>query len=86
MLFGAKEGRIALANRRKDPLFLFSALQRHLGYPSVPRPSRGPQPEDVLPTLQRKVERMASRIKLLEEEVRGGINLKRFYGPEKTGE
>ena len=38
MLFGEKEGRIAMANRRKDPLYLFSALQRHLGYPSVPRP------------------------------------------------
>ena len=40
MLFGEKEGRIALANRRKDPLYLFSALQRHLGYPTVPRPGR----------------------------------------------
>src|SRR3990170_1103332 len=38
ILFGEREGKIALANRRKDPLFLFSALARHLGYPSVPRP------------------------------------------------
>ena len=38
ILFGEKEGRIALANRRKDPLYLFSALQRHLGYPAVPQP------------------------------------------------
>ena len=37
-LFGEKEGRIALANRRKDPLFLFAALHRQLGYPAVPRP------------------------------------------------
>src|SRR5215831_13375220 len=37
MLFGQKEGRIALANRRKDPLLLFAALNRHLGYPNVPR-------------------------------------------------
>ena len=86
VLFGNKEGRIALANRRKDPLFLFSALQRHLGYPPVPRPRRGPQPEDVLPTLQRKVERLESRLKLLEEEVRGGINISRFYGPKKPDE
>jgi hypothetical protein len=79
ILFGEKEGKIALANRRKDPLYLFSALARHLGYPSVPRP----RPEDtqryLLPALQRKVERLESRLKLLEEEVRGGINLSRFY-------
>lgn len=79
MLFGEKEGRIALANRRKDPLYLFSALQRQLGYPIVPHP----RPEDtqryVLPALQSRVERLESRIKLLEEESRGGINLARFY-------
>ena len=40
ILFGEKEGKIALANRRKDPLYLFAALQRHLGYPRVPVPSR----------------------------------------------
>ncbi len=79
ILFGEKEGRIALANRRKDPLYLFSALQRHLGYPGVPRP----QPEDtqryVLPAMQRQVERLETRLKLLEEELRGGINLSKFY-------
>ncbi len=79
ILFGEKEGKIALANRRKDPLYLFAALERHLGYPSVPRP----KPEDtqryILPMLQRKVERMETRLKLLEEELRGGINLTRFY-------
>jgi hypothetical protein len=79
VLFGEKEGRIALANRRKDPLYLFAALQRHLGYPPVPRP----RPEDaqtyLLPALQRRVERLETRLKLLEEELREGINLQRFY-------
>jgi hypothetical protein len=79
ILFGEKEGRIAAANRRKDPLYLFSALQRHLGYPAVPRP----RPEDtqryLLPALERHVDRLETRMKLLEEEVRGGINLSRFY-------
>jgi len=79
ILFGEKEGRIALANRRKDPLYLFSALERHLGYPKVPRP----RPEDtqryLLPRLERRVERLESRIRLLEEEMRGGINLARYY-------
>ena len=37
-LFGEKEGKIARANRGRDPLYLFSALQRQLGYPEVPRP------------------------------------------------
>src|SRR5262249_37062177 len=37
-LFGEKEGRIAVANRGRDPLYLFAALQRQLGYPEVPRP------------------------------------------------
>jgi hypothetical protein len=29
ILFGEKDGKIAWANRRKDPLYLFAALQRH---------------------------------------------------------
>ncbi len=83
ILFGEKEGRIALANRRKDPLYLFAALSRHLGYPTVPRPV----PEDtnrmLIPTLQRKLERMEQRMKLLEEELRGGINLAKHYARDK---
>ena len=38
ILFGEKEGRIALANRNKEPQYLFSALQRQLSYPAVPKP------------------------------------------------
>jgi hypothetical protein len=79
ILFGEKEGKIAQANRRKDPLFLFSALQRQLGYPTVPRSKPEDVQRHVLPTLQRKVERLETRLKLLEEELRGGINLARFY-------
>jgi hypothetical protein len=79
VLFGEKEGRIALANRKKDPLFLFAALSRHLGYPGVPRPKLEDTQRFLLPALQRRVERLESRIKLLEEELRGGINLTRFY-------
>jgi hypothetical protein len=85
ILFGEKEGKIAKANRHKDPLYLFAALQRHLGYPSVPRP----KPEDaqryLVPQLQRRVERLEMRIKLMEEEVRGGINLARFYASDAAG-
>ena len=86
ILFGEKEGKIALANRRKDPLYLFSALQRHLGYPNVPRPRPEETQAQIIPLLQRRIERMESRMKLLEEELRGGINLARFYGEKKEGE
>ena len=86
VLFGEKEGKIAAANRRKDPLFLFSALQRHLGYPSVPRPSPADTQQFILPQLQQKVGRLETRLKLLEEELRGGIHLERFFAkkPEES--
>jgi hypothetical protein len=85
ILFGEKEGKIALANRRKDPLFLFAALARHLGYPSVPRPTVEDTHRDQLPALTRKFERLESRVKLLEEELRGGINLSRYYVDKPAG-
>ena len=83
VLFGEKEGRIALANRRKDPLYLFAALQRHLSYPAVPRPKRIASDQQIIPRLQSRLQLLETRIQLLEEELRGGINLKRFYGPQQ---
>ena len=80
-LFGVREGRIALANRRKDALFLFAALNRQLGYPEVPRPRPADRHEALLPSVARRVEQLESRIKLLEEELRGGIDLSKFYEP-----
>ncbi|MGD9645560.1 MAG: hypothetical protein AB7U73_07605 [Pirellulales bacterium] len=85
-LFGEKEGRIALANRRKDPLLLFAALQRHLGYPSVPRPKRPDESQQLLLQLARRIERLETRLKLLEEERKGGIDLTRFYGQQPPEE
>lgn len=81
ILFGEKEGKIAWAHRQKDPLWLFSALERHLNYPTVPRPQTVDETKAVLPLLVRRVERLESRLKLLEEEERGGIDLSRFYNP-----
>ncbi len=81
VLFGEKEGRIALANRRKDPLLLFAALQRHLGYPAVPRPKPVEDSPNRVPVLARRIERIESRLKLLEEEMRGGIDLSRYLAP-----
>lgn len=81
VLFGEKDGKIAWANRRKDPLFLFAALQRHLGYPAVPRTKRRDETLDALvPVLKAQVDRLEVRVKLLEDEARGGIDLTKFYG------
>lgn len=79
VLFGEKDGKIAWANRRKDPLFLFAALQRHLGYPTVPRAKRPDESLNLLPLLNLQVQRLEARIKLLEDEARGGIDLTKFY-------
>jgi hypothetical protein len=78
ILFGAAEGRIARANRGKDPLFLFAALQRQLGYPLPPRPAPVVPTADTPAALARRLERLEMRVKLLEEEARGGIDLSRF--------
>jgi len=87
ILFARKEGQIALANRHKDPLLLFAALQRHLGYPSVPRQADEDTQRSIIPQLQRRIERLEQRAKLIEEEFRGGINLAKYYvGKEKGGE
>jgi hypothetical protein len=80
VLFGEKEGKIAWANRRKDPQFLFAALQRHLGYPAVPRPKRPDESVNLLPLLNLRVERLETRLKLLEDENKSGIDITRFYG------
>ena len=80
ILFGEKEGKIALANRRKDPLLLFAALHRQLGYPEVPRQRRVDETPQILPQLLRRMERVEARLKLAEEEQKGGIDLTRFYG------
>jgi len=78
ILFGEKEGRIARANRGKDPMFFFAALQRQLGYPAVPRVNPVAPAAESPALLARRLERLEMRVKLLEEESRGGIDLSRF--------
>jgi hypothetical protein len=79
VLFGEREGRIALANRRKDPLFLFSSLHRQLGYPEVPRQKPAEKEQALLPQLARRLEQLEMRLKLLEEDRRGEVDLTKFY-------
>jgi hypothetical protein len=79
ILFGEREGRIALANRKKDPLYLFSSLHRQLGYPEVPRVRAADKEQALLPQLARRLEQLEMRLKILEEEQRGGLDLTQFY-------
>lgn len=77
-LFGEKEGKIARANRGRDPLYLFAALQRQLGYPEVPRTKSKDDPLSRLTALQTKVRELEARLKLVEGEVRGRVDLSEF--------
>jgi hypothetical protein len=79
-LFGEKEGKIAWANRGHDPLFLFAALQRQLGYPEVPRPRPRDDLESKFGVLQAKFREMESRFKLVESEVRGQADMIQLLG------
>lgn len=86
ILFGDKEGRIALANRTKNPLFLFAAMQRHLGYPEVPRPKPIDQTPRLIPQMMRLLEQLEQRVKLIEDEQRqGAVDLNKFLGDDLPG-
>lgn len=77
-LFGEKEGQIAKANRGRDPLYLFSALQRQLGYPEVPRIKAKDDPGTKLLEMQAKIKVLETRLKLVESEQRGKVDLSEF--------
>ena len=79
ILFGIREGRIAKANLGKEPLYMFQALQRQLGYPSVPRPERKTEDDVLHPVLKQRFDQLEKRIKLMEQEQKGGIDLSEFY-------
>ena len=80
ILFNEKVGRIALANRTKQPTYFFSALQRQMKYPAIPKPEPKDPTENLVPKLIRTVERLEARLKLLEDEQRqAGIDLSQFY-------
>jgi hypothetical protein len=81
-LFGEKEGKIAKANRGRDPLYLFAALQRQLGYPEVPRPRPRDDLGSRLDALLVKLRELEARLKLVEGEVRGQVDLSQLGKPE----
>lgn len=84
VLFGEQEGRIAKANLGKDPLYMFSALQRQLGYPAVPRPIVKQLGPIIHPALEQRLQRIEQRMQLMEAEIKGDFDLSKFY--KKPGE
>lgn len=87
VLFGRSEGRIARANRGKDPLYMFAALQRQLGYPRVPR-AKSKTSDKLPPAFEARLQRLEKRLNLLESETKGqGIDLSEFMKrPEALGD
>jgi hypothetical protein len=84
-LFSSKEGRIAEANIGRDPVFFFAALQRQLGYPEVPRPAKQDTLLARLDKIARAMQRLDERFRLLEQEVRGSVDLSPFMvNPDKN--
>jgi hypothetical protein len=77
-LFAEKEGKIAKASRGRDPLYLFAALQRQLGYPQVPRIKNRDDPAVKLQEIQAKLKEHEARLKLIEGEQRGKVDLSEF--------
>jgi hypothetical protein len=85
ILFGDKEGRIARANRGRDPLYLFSALQRQLGYPEVPRPRRPDELESRIVHLEQRVALLENRLKIAESDLQQEADLSAvLVRPEDT--
>lgn len=77
-LFAEQDGRIARANIGRDPLYFFAALQRQLNYPAVPQ-FRKFQSEKLPPFLEARLVKIEQRLKITEMELKGGIDLTRFY-------
>jgi hypothetical protein len=78
-LFGEQEGRIARANVGRDPLYFFAALQRQLDYPAVPRSMQQDTKEQLPAYLEGRLVKLEQRLKIMEMEARGGIDLAKFY-------
>jgi len=85
ILFGEKEGKIARANRGRDPMYLFAALQRQLGYPEVPRPRRPDELEARVALLEQKIVQLENRLKNAESDIQHDADLAQvLVKPEDT--
>lgn len=81
-LFGEKEGKIAKASLKREPLYLFAGLQRQLSYPEVPRLKPKDDAGSRLDSLLVKLRDLEARLKLVESEQRGTIDLTRLGKPD----
>ncbi|QDU21232.1 hypothetical protein [Urbifossiella limnaea] len=81
-VFGVKEGKIGKASRGREPVYLFSALQRQLGYPEVPKPNQRDDLKTKLDVITGKLKELEQRIRLAEGELRGSIDLSQFGKPD----
>ncbi len=79
VLFGLQEGRIAKANSKKDPLYMFGALQRHLGYPTVPRPKPRKLTPEFEPHVEQRFSQLEQRLALMEADFKGQLDISKFY-------
>ncbi|WP_144998159.1 hypothetical protein [Polystyrenella longa] len=79
IFFSKQEGRIAKANQGKDPLYMFSALQRQLNYPKVPRLQTKTTESPIHPALEQRLLRLEQRMQLLESEAKDDFDLSQFY-------
>lgn len=79
ILFGIREGRIAKANFGKDPLYMFSALQRQLSYPAVPKPKAKSEERIIHPVIEQRFQLLEKRLLIVEQEAKGGLDLTQFY-------
>ena len=59
-------------------------MQRHLGYPAVPKREVRDNSLEMIPQMHRRLERLEMRLKFMEDEQRQGIDITKFYtGPTK---
>ena len=82
-LFGQQEGRIAKANSGRDPLYMFAAMQRQLGYPKVPRVERKNREAELDPAIELRFQRLEAKLLMLENEQKGTLDLSEFM--DKNG-
>lgn len=85
VLFGEKEGKIARAHRGRDPLYLFAALQRQLGYPEVPRPRRHDEATNRVSMVEQRLMQLENRLKSLEIQLGDDVDIDQvMVRPDQT--
>ena len=78
---GGRQGKRRF-NGGRDPLYLFAALQRQLGYPQVPRYTQRDDLATKFDAIQQKLKELEMRLRLAEGELRGSIDLSQFGKPD----